>query len=79
VIKYTQILKGVVLNSNVSCGNLNETQLQEIEITPKEYEKILDIQASILQKLALNNDYDDTLQHLCLLTETLLPNAVASI
>jgi diguanylate cyclase (GGDEF)-like protein len=54
-------------------------QLQKIKITPKEYEKILDIQANILQKLSLNNDYDDTLQHLCLLTEALLPNAVATI
>ena len=64
---------------NVACDNLNEITIEEINITPKEYENILNIQASILQKIALNHDYDDTLQHLCLLTEQLLPNAVASI
>ncbi|WP_457744871.1 EAL domain-containing protein [Sulfurimonas sp.] len=64
---------------DISCENLNKTTLDEINITPKEYENILNIQASILQKIALNHDYDDTLQHLCLLTEQLLPNAVASI
>jgi len=67
------------LDSTIACSNLNETQLQEIDITPKKYEKILNIQANILQKLSLNDNYEDTLQHLCLLTEALLPNAVASI
>lgn len=61
------------------CENLSEAQLSQTDITPKEYEKILDIQSSILHKLALNHDYDDILQHLCLLTEQLLPNSVASI
>ena len=61
------------------CENLNNTEISQVEITPKEYEKILDIQSSILHKLALNDDFDDTLQHLCLLVEQLLPNSVASI
>jgi len=66
-------------NNELVCNNLNETELSQLEITPKEYEKILDIQSAILHKLALNHDYDDILQHLCLLTEQLLPNSVASI
>ena len=61
------------------CENLNEAQLNQLNITPKEYENILNIQSAILQKLALNHNYDDILQHLCLLTEQLLPNSVASI
>jgi len=66
-------------NNELACENLNEAELSQIEITPKEYEKILDIQSAILHKLALNHNYDDILQHLCLLTEHLLPNSVASI
>ena len=66
-------------SSALVCENLNEAELSQVEITPKEYEKILDIQSAILHKLALNDDYDDILQHLCLLTEQLLPNSVASI
>lgn len=61
------------------CENLKEAQLSQLNITPKEYENILNIQSAILHKLALNHDYGDILQHLCLLTEQLLPNSVASI
>jgi len=67
------------VREELSCENLNEAQLSQLNITPKEYENILNIQSSILHKLAFNHDYDDVLQHLCLLTEQLLPNSVASI
>jgi len=67
------------MNEVTKCQNIRDISLQEVPITPSEYEKILNIQASILHKLALNHDYDDTLQHLCLLVENLLKNSVASI
>ncbi len=67
------------MGQKLVCENLNEAQLNQLNITPKEYENILNIQSAILQKLALNHNYDDILQHLCLLTEQLLPNSVASI
>lgn len=63
----------------VACENMSNISLQELPITPDEYEKILNIQADILHKLSRNHNYDDTLQNLCLLVENLLPNAVASI
>lgn len=59
--------------------SLDASELNQIDITPQEYEKILNIQSAILHKLALNHDFDDILQHLCILVEQLLPNAVASI
>ena len=67
------------MNNDLTCKDISQTEPDEIIITPEEYEKILDIQSAILHKLSLNNDYNDTLQHLCLLTEQLLPNSVASI
>jgi diguanylate cyclase (GGDEF)-like protein len=67
------------MGQEIVCNNLNLLELDQIEITPKEYENIFNIQSDILQKLALNHNYDDILQHLCLLTEQLLPNSVASI
>ncbi|ADN09398.1 sensor domain-containing diguanylate cyclase [Sulfurimonas autotrophica] len=67
------------MGQKLVCENLNEAQLSQLNITPKEYENILNIQSAILQKLALYHNYDDILQHLCLLTEQLLPNSVASI
>lgn len=67
------------MEQSLECNNLSTLQLNQIDITPQEYEKILNIQSAILHKLALNHDFDDTLQHLCLLSEQLLPNAVASI
>jgi len=67
------------MDETVACENMNNISLQELPITPDEYEKILNIQADILHKLSLNHDYDDILQNLCLLVENLLPNSVASI
>lgn len=67
------------MDYTLACDNIENKEIEQINLTPKEYEKILNIQADILQKLALNNDYDDTLQHLCLLAEDILDNSVASI
>ena len=67
------------MDYTLACDNIENKEIKQINLTPKEYEKILNIQADILQKLALNNDYDDTLQHLCLLAEDILDNSVASI
>ncbi len=67
------------MTGQTQCKSIRDIPSQEVSITPEQYEKILNIQASILQKLALNHDYNDILQHLCLLIENLLSNAVASI
>lgn len=67
------------MRSDLKCENVNDLLLEEVEITPKEYENILKLQASILKKVTLNHKYEDVLSELCLLTEQLLPNSVASI
>ncbi len=67
------------MEQSLECKSLSALELNQVDITPQEYEKILNIQSAILHKIALNHDFDDTLQHLCLLVEQLLPNAVASI
>ena len=51
----------------------------EVPISPKEYNEILDFQQTILEKIAARENYITILEELCFLAEKLLPNAVASI
>ena len=61
------------------CIILENTTMNEVPISSKEYNKILDIQKIILEMLAQHQTYNIILDKLCYLAEALLPNAVASI
>ena len=52
---------------------------EEIILTPNEYNQILNIQQLILEKIASHEPTSKILAKLCLLAESLLTNAVASI
>ena len=51
----------------------------EVNISTKEYNDILNIQQEILDKIVSNANPQDVLAHLCFLAEELLPNSVSSI
>lgn len=52
---------------------------EKVDITPKQYDVIADIQQQILEQLATDVPAVDILNALCSLAESVLPNAVASI
>ena len=52
---------------------------EDVLISPEEYDVIAGIQQKILEKLVVNEPIPDILNALCLLAESFLPNAVASI
>ena len=52
---------------------------KEIEITPREYNELIEMQQKILNMLASRGNYKFILESLCILAEKLLPNSVASI
>ncbi|MDA7817892.1 EAL domain-containing protein [Sulfurimonas sp.] len=52
---------------------------EEIPITSKQYNQILEIQQTILEMLSADKQIIDALNRLCNLAESLLPNSVASI
>jgi PAS domain S-box-containing protein/diguanylate cyclase (GGDEF)-like protein len=62
-----------------SCEVLENRKLDEVSITPEEYNDILNIQNEILEMLASHGNFTDILARLCQLAESLLPNSVASI
>ena len=62
-----------------SCLTLENTSLQEVKITESEHNSILEMQLSILELLASNNNSKIILDRLCTSAEALLPNSVASI
>lgn len=62
-----------------SCDNLEVLVLDEVTITPNEYNIILEFQQEILQMIASRKNSTKVLENLCLLAEKLLPNSVASI
>ena len=64
---------------NSNCEVLENRELDEVNITPQEYNDILNIQNEILEMLASHGNFDDILARLCQLAESLLPNSVASI
>jgi len=52
---------------------------EEVAITAKQYNDILNFQQTILSKIAARENYITILEELCFLAEKLLPNAVASL
>jgi PAS domain S-box-containing protein/diguanylate cyclase (GGDEF)-like protein len=58
---------------------MSENMSEDVLITPRQYDIIADIQQKILEKLVTNKPIADILNSLCLLAESILPNAVASI
>ncbi len=64
---------------NGSCLNLENGVIDEVSITEQEHNSILEVQLSILEQLASNQDSKLILDKLCLLAEALLPNSIASI
>ena len=64
---------------SVACDMLDNMLVDEVAITQKEYNDILDIQSEILSMLASQGNYTDILARLCTMAESLLPNSVASI
>ena len=62
-----------------SCDNLEVLELDEVPMTPAEYNTILEFQQEILQMIASHKNSTKVLENLCFLAEKLLPNSVASI
>jgi PAS domain S-box-containing protein/diguanylate cyclase (GGDEF)-like protein len=58
---------------------MSENMSEDVLITPQQYDIIADIQQKILVKLVTDYPITDILNSLCLLAESILPNAVASI
>jgi len=65
--------------NSTGCRVLENSTINEIAITEKEYNDILNIQSEILGMLASGGSTTETLARLCTLAESLLPNAMASI
>jgi hypothetical protein len=61
---------------NGSCLNLENGVIDEVSITEQEHNSILEVQLSILEQLASNQDSKLILDKLCLLAEALLPNSI---
>ncbi|NOQ31900.1 MAG: EAL domain-containing protein [Helicobacteraceae bacterium] len=62
-----------------TCNVLDENDIDEVQITPKEYNDILDYQQEILRMIASHEKSQKILNALCTLAEKLLPNSVASL
>ena len=58
---------------------LDEKKVEKVPITPKQYEKVLEIQHKILSMIAQKKDYREILENLCHMAEALVPDSVASI
>ena len=65
--------------TGVACQALDNYELEEVSITPQEYNEILEIQQKLLGMIASRGHYKTILGSLCSLAEKLLPNSVASI
>lgn len=65
--------------NNTICETLENTTLNEVEITPKEYNDILEYQQKILSMIASHKKTKEILNSLCSLAEKMLPNSVASL
>ena len=64
---------------NESCSNLEIADLNEVPISEEQYNSIIEIQSIILEMIAMGSDSITTLNKLCTLAESLLPNSIASI
>jgi len=62
-----------------SCQSLEEADVSTVPMSAEEFKEISDIQQEVLQMVAEGVDKDTILVSLCKLSESLLPNAVASI
>ena len=52
---------------------------EEVEVTPKQYEDVLNFQEAIMEMIAKNESYHHILNNLCKMAESLFPDTVASI
>ena len=57
----------------------NNDLINEVPITTREYNNILNIQNTILEMIASHTKASDVLETLCTMAESLLPNSVASV
>ena len=64
---------------NVSCQSLENKKLETVPMSAEEFKEISDIQQEVLQMVAEGRDKNTILLSLCKLSESLLPNSVASI
>ena len=67
------------MNNKESCTPLEDTLTNEVPITSKEYNDILNIQNTILKMIVSQECSSSILNALCKLAEELLPNSVASV
>ena len=58
------------MKEEVSCKTLEDISLDEVTITPQEYNNILDIQQIILDMIASRDYCADILAQLCTLAES---------
>lgn len=63
----------------MSESNQNHIALEEVPITPEQYDNISNIQKQALEMIASQAKTADILDHLCRLAESLLPNSIATI
>ncbi len=62
-----------------SCAILSDEVVNEVPITPQQYENILNIQQEVLSLIVQQANTQMTLNKVCTMAEELLPNAVASL
>jgi len=65
--------------SNASCRSLEHENLEQVPMSAEEFKEISEIQQEILQMVADGEHQDLILISLCQLSESLLPNSVASV
>lgn len=63
---------------HISCTILDDTNTNQVPITPSEYNNILSLQQKILSLTAAGTDVNKIFNTLCKMAEELLPNSVAS-
>ncbi len=60
-------------------GNSAADLIDEVPITPEQYNELLHMQTAILGMVARRHDTQKILEELCIMAETMLPDSVASI
>lgn len=65
--------------TGVSCQSLEGAKLDAVPMSIEEFQEISDIQQEVLQMVAEGRNKNTILLSLCKLSESLLPNSVASI
>ena len=79
MLKWAQLSQGFDVANLQSCTNLALSQIEEVPITQEQYQSVLDIQMTVLEMLATQQDGYVIMDKLCVLAEALLPNAVATV